>query len=67
MILLWYATVSVIIVNKALLKSFEKVQENVGMNWWKKYGDKVGIKCIQEQLSNIHKPHPQTCPYMWCT
>ena len=41
-----------------------KIKENVGMDWWKKYGDKVGMECVQ-------CPTPQatptyTYPYMWC-
>ena len=32
----------------------------------KKYGDKVGMKCVQEQpCPTSTKPHPHTYPYMW--
>ena len=38
------------------------------MNWWKKYGDKVGRDgvCSRTTMSNIHKPHLHKYPYMWC-
>ena len=35
----------------------------------KKYGDKVGIGCFQEQLCpSVYTSHlhPYTLPYMWC-
>ena len=30
------------------------------MNWWKKYGDKVGMWCFQEQPQYVQ--HPQATP-----
>ena len=50
----------IIIFTAKSTKKFQKIKENVGMNWWKKYGGKVGMGCVQKQalfVSNIHKPH----------
>ena len=33
-------------------------------DWFKKYGDKVGMECVQER--HVHKSHPHKYPYTWC-
>ena len=36
------------------------------MNWWKKVWGRDGL-CSRTVKSTIHKLHPHTHPYMWCT
>ena len=44
----------------------EKIKENVGMNWWS-MGTRWGWGMfVNDHMSNIHKPHLHTYPYMWC-
>ena len=44
------------------LTIFRNFLEDVGINWWKKYGDKVGMGRVQEwPFSNIRKPYPHSC------
>ena len=57
---MWYQT-------DLLIMKHIKNLENIGMNWWKMYGDKAWMGCVKnDHMSNIHKPHPHTYSYMWC-
>ena len=52
-----------------MLQAHWKFKWNIGMNWWKKYGNKVGIARLTTCMSHAtsgHKPHLHTYPYMWC-
>ena len=38
------------------IKQFNNMKEIIGMDWWKKYGDKVRMGCVEEQP---YVQHPQ--------
>ena len=45
--------------SKQTSTNFFLIKENVVMNWWKKYGDKVGMGCFQEG-PYVQQPHALT-------
>ena len=53
-------------IKKVNKQAHRKIKENVGMNWRKKYRDMVGIGVCSGTtiMSNIHKTHLHTYPYM---